>query len=68
MYMNIIMAVKMNNYICVLSYLINPKSHKERMGSKNGVPPGYEPGVARTTMHCPPLARHSRVAAQAAIS
>ena len=33
-----------------------------------GIPPGYEPGVSRTTMHCPPLARHSGVAARAAIS
>ena len=33
-----------------------------------GVPPGYEPGVFRTTMYCPPLARHSGVAAQASIS
>ena len=33
-----------------------------------GVPPGYEPGVSRTTMHCPPLARHLGVAARAAIS
>ena len=33
-----------------------------------GVPPGYEPEVSRTTMHCPPLAPHLGVAARAAIS
>ena len=33
-----------------------------------GVPPGIELGASRTTMHCPPMARHLGVAAQAAIS
>ena len=33
-----------------------------------GVPPGYEPGVSRTTMLSPPMACHSGVAARAAIS
>ena len=34
-----------------------------------GVPPlGSEPGTSRTTMHCSPMARHSGVAAWAAIS
>ena len=35
---------------------------------KMGFPPGYEPGIDRTTMHCPPMARQSDVAARAAIS
>ena len=33
-----------------------------------GVPPGFELGTSHTTMYCPPMARHSDVAAQAAIS
>ena len=41
----------------------------ERNGSKNGgSPPGERPGVSRTTMHSPPLARHLGVAAWAVIS
>ena len=32
-----------------------------------GVPPGFEPGASRTTMYCPPMARHPGVAAWAAI-
>ena len=33
-----------------------------------GIHPGYEQGAFRTTMHCPPLARHLGVAARAALS
>ena len=33
-----------------------------------GFPLGFEPGTSRTTMHCSPMARHSGVAALAAIS
>ena len=33
-----------------------------------GVPPGFEPGASRTTMHCPPMVRYPGVAAWAAIS
>ena len=32
-----------------------------------GVPPGFEPGAYRTTMHRPPMARHQGVIAQAVI-
>ena len=32
-----------------------------------GFPTEYELGVSRTTMHCPPMARHSGFAAWAAI-
>ena len=35
---------------------------------KWGFPLGSEPGTSRTTMHCSPMARHSGVAARAAIS
>ena len=35
---------------------------------KWGFPMGFEPGTPRTTMHCSPMARHSGVAARAAIS
>ena len=33
-----------------------------------GIPPGFEPGISYTTMHCAPQPCHSGVAARAAIS
>ena len=36
-----------------LDYLLGKGGFK-----KWGFPPGFEPGASRTTMHCPPMARH----------